>query len=45
MLKVIFGSNRGKDEKPVFFETLGFIPGHKLVKTFDIFDAYKASKI
>lgn len=45
MLKVVFGSNRGKDEKPVFFETLRFIPGHKLVKTFDIFDAYKASKI
>jgi hypothetical protein len=45
MWKVIFTSNRGKDEKPVFYETINFIPGHKLVKMLDLFEAYEKATI
>jgi hypothetical protein len=37
----VFGKNRGKDKKQNFYETIRWIPGHKLIQMLDLFEAYE----
>lgn len=43
--KVIFGGNKNKDKKPVFYETLQWLPGNKALRMLELFENDEQLKI
>lgn len=42
-LKAVFGQNKGKDKRPIGYETFRWAPGHKLFKSLEVFPTHEDS--
>ena len=42
---MVFGRNRGKDRRPIGYETLRWLPGHKFIKMLEAFDIWEEAEM